>query len=220
MWPSWVLDLEWLLLGKSISFIGHDCTALNRGVPYLYRISTGMNCMSSGVNRKSTVLNRGQPVSKVSLPGWTVCLPLSTVSLTGCTVTQPASTGVYRGSNLYLLYVNRMSSVYQLRSTVIYRISTAVNRRQPASTGDYSYIALFSPIRFDIFLPGIDTVQRGRAGLNRVQPRPTGLYRIYTVSRWDLGFSIFKTGILLPRLFCQNKYATKYMITPCTYYII
>ena len=29
----------------------------------------------------------------------------------------------------------------------------------------------------------------------------------------------FKTGVLLQRLFCQNKYATKY-ITPCTYYII
>ena len=39
----------------------------------------------------------------------------------------------------------------------------------------------------------------------------------YIINIWT---SIFKTGILLPRLLCQNKYATKYMITPCTYYII
>ena len=83
-----------------------------------------------------------------------------------------------------------MSTVCQPRTTGMYRISAAVSRRQPASTGEYSYIALFSPIRFDIFRPGIDTVERGRAGLNRVQPRPTGPYRIYTVSRWDLGFMV------------------------------
>ena len=38
----------------------------------------------------------------------------------------------------------------------------------------------------------------------------------YVINIWT---RIFKTGILLPRLFCQNKYATKY-ITPCTHYII
>ena len=85
-----------------------------------------------------------------------------------------------------------MSTVCQPRTTGMYRISAAVSRRQPASTGEYSYIALFSPIRFDIFLPGIDTVERGRAGLNRVQPRPTGPYRIYTVSRWGLKMCAIK----------------------------
>ena len=185
---SLLFGLFWFfdLLGSFLSIVPHS-TAPNRGVPYLYRISTGMNRMSAGVNRKSTALNRAQPGYNVSLPGWTVCLPLSTVSLPGCTVTEPASTGLNRGSNLSLPYVSRMSTVCQPRTTGMYRISAAVSRRQPASTGEYSYIALFSPIRFDIFIPGIDTVERGRAGLNRVQPRPTGPYRIYTVSRWDLG---------------------------------
>ena len=44
-------------------------TTLNRGVPYLYRISTGINHMYAGVHHKSTELNRAQPGSNVSLPG-------------------------------------------------------------------------------------------------------------------------------------------------------
>ena len=107
----------------------------------VYRISTGMNRMSAGVNRKSTALNRAQPGYNVSLPGWTVCLPLSTVSLPGCTVTEPASTGLNRGSNLSLPYVNRMSTVcqpyvnhVQPGCTVSLPPSAGVNRRQPVNT--------------------------------------------------------------------------------------
>ena len=55
-------------LGSFLSIVPRS-TALNRGVPYLYRISTGMNRMSAGVNHKSTALNRAQPGSNVSLPG-------------------------------------------------------------------------------------------------------------------------------------------------------
>ena len=55
-------------LGSFLSIVQRS-TTLNRGVPYLYRISTGMNRMSAGVNRKSTALNRAQPGSNVSLPG-------------------------------------------------------------------------------------------------------------------------------------------------------
>ena len=98
------------------------------------------------------------------------------------------STGVYRNST----GVNRGSNLS------LYPMSTTFNRDlclgQPASTGEYSYIALFSPIRFDIFLPGIDTVERGRAWFSRAQPRSTGPYRIYAylngtvdVGVWGLG---------------------------------
>ena len=89
----------------------------------VYRISTGMNRMSAGVNRKSTALNRGLTYlyrDELYVCHWTVSLP-------GCTVTQPASTAV-------LTYLYPISTACQPRSTGIYRISAAVNRRQPVIT--------------------------------------------------------------------------------------
>ena len=73
-------------------------------------------------------------------------------------------------------------------STTFNRDMPYLCRRQPALTGEYSYIAIFSPISFYIFLPGMDMVERGRGWFNRVQPCSTGPYRICTVSRWDCSF--------------------------------